>query len=104
MTQTMIHTCAHFHAQAERRERDALAVKTFEAGVAAISEDMELRVLEASYTLRDGIEEAEKAVALVRAEMDMDDRLVQGDMAYVEVCIGHSTTVARRHQDMICTF
>ncbi|CAM9313803.1 unnamed protein product, partial [Hapterophycus canaliculatus] len=70
--------------QAERRERDALAVKAFEAGVASISEDMERRVLDASYTLRDGLEEAEKAVAAVRAAMDIDDQLVQGDMADVE--------------------
>ncbi|CAM9400850.1 unnamed protein product [Ectocarpus fasciculatus] len=70
--------------QAERRERDARAVQTFEAGVSAISEDMEQRVLEASYALRDGLEEAEEAVATIRAELDVDDQLVQGDMAYVE--------------------
>lgn len=73
--------------QEERRERDARAIKTFEAGVAAISEEMEQNVLEASYALRDGLEEAEQAVASVRAELDVDDRLVEGDMAYVEVCM-----------------
>lgn len=71
--------------QEERRERDARAIKTFEAGVAAISEEMEQKVLEASYALRDGLEEAEQAVATVRGELDVDDRLVEGDMAYVEV-------------------
>ncbi|CBJ30237.1 conserved unknown protein [Ectocarpus siliculosus] len=70
--------------QAERRERDARAIETFEAGVSAISEDMEQRVLEASYALRDGLEEAEEAVATIRAELGADDQLVQGDMAYVE--------------------
>lgn len=53
--------------------------------MAAISEEMEQKVLEASYALRDGLEEAEQAVADVRAELDVDDRLVEGDMAYVEV-------------------
>ncbi|CAN0179979.1 unnamed protein product, partial [Ectocarpus sp. 8 AP-2014] len=67
-----------------RRERDARAIETFEAGVSAISEDMEQRVLEASYALRDGLEEAEEAVATIRAELGVDDQLVQGDMAYVE--------------------
>lgn len=71
--------------QAERRERDTQAIKTFEAGVAAISEEMEKRVLDASYALRDGLEEAEQAVAAVRGELDVDERLVEGDMAYVEV-------------------
>lgn len=71
--------------QEERRERDARAIKAFEAGVAAISEEMEQKVLAASYALRDGLEEAEQAVAAVRAELDADDRLVEGDMAYVEV-------------------
>eukprot|EP00903_Cladosiphon_okamuranus_P015016 g13894.t1 len=70
--------------QEERRERDARSIKTFEAGVAAISEEMEQKVLEASYALRDGLEKAEEAVAAVRAELDMDDRLVEGDMTYVE--------------------
>ncbi|CAM9256084.1 unnamed protein product [Ectocarpus sp. 12 AP-2014] len=70
--------------QAERRERDARAIETFEAGVSAISEDMEQRVLEASYALREGLEEAEEAVATIRAELGVDDQLVQGDMAYVE--------------------
>ncbi|CAB1112029.1 unnamed protein product [Ectocarpus sp. CCAP 1310/34] len=70
--------------QAERRERDARAIETFEAGVSAISEDMEQRVLEASYALRDGLEEAEEAVATILAELGVDDQLVQGDMAYVE--------------------
>lgn len=71
--------------QADRRERDAQAIKAFEAGVATISEEMEQRVLEASYALREGLEEAEQAVATVREELGVDDRLVQGDMAYVEV-------------------
>lgn len=71
--------------QAERRERDARAVRTFEGAVAAISEDMERRVLEASYTLRDGAEATEEAVAAIRKELDIDDRLVEGDMPYVEV-------------------
>lgn len=53
--------------------------------MATISEEMEQRVLEASYTLREGLEEAEQAVAAVREELDVDDCLVQGDMAYVEV-------------------
>lgn len=53
--------------------------------MAAISEEMEQKVLEASYALRDGLEEAEQAVANVREELDVDDRLVEGDMAYVEV-------------------
>lgn len=73
------------HMQAERRERDTQAIKTFEAAVAAISEEMEKRVLEASYTLRDGLEEAEQAVGAVRGELDVDEKLVQGDMTYVEV-------------------
>lgn len=73
------------YAQAERRERDARAIETFEAGVSAISEDMEQRVLEASYALREGLEEAEDAVATIRAELGLDDQLVQGDMTYVEV-------------------
>lgn len=55
--------------------------------MAAISEEMEQKVLEASYALRDGLEAAEQAVASVRAELDVDDRLVEGDMAYVEVCV-----------------
>lgn len=53
--------------------------------MAAISADMEQKVLEASYTLRDGLEEAEEAVSAIRKELGVDDRLVQGDMAYVEV-------------------
>lgn len=78
--------------QAERRERDTQAIKAFEAGVAAISEGMEKRVLEASYALRDGLEEAEQAVAAVRRELDVDERLVEGDMAYVEVTNKHVVT------------
>lgn len=71
--------------QEERRERDARAMKTFEAEVSSISEDMERHVLEASYTLRDGLEKAEKATSTIQAELDADDRLVQGDMEYVKV-------------------
>lgn len=87
--------------QEERRERDARAMKTFEAGVAAISEEMEQKVLEASYTLRDGLEEAEQAVATVRGELDVDDQLVEGDMAYVEVgaqLLGHRETPECFHE------
>lgn len=71
--------------QAERRERDARAIRTFEGALAAISEEMEQRVLEASYALRDGLEAAEQAVTAIRKELDVDDLLVQGDMPYVEV-------------------
>lgn len=71
--------------QADRRERDSQAIKAFDAGVAAISEDMEQRVLEASYALRDSLGAADDAIAATRKELDVDDLLVQGDMAYVEV-------------------
>lgn len=54
-------------------------------GVAAISEDMEQRVLEASYALRDSLGEADDAISATRKELDVDGILVQGDMAYVEV-------------------
>eukprot|EP00904_Undaria_pinnatifida_P004042 jgi/Undpi1/13639/HiC_scaffold_9.g03293.m1 len=70
--------------QADRRERDARAIKAFDAGVAAISEDMEQRVLEASYALRDSLGEADDAISATRKELDVDGILVQGDMAYVE--------------------
>lgn len=65
--------------------------------MATISEEMEQKVLEASYALRDGLEEAEQAVATVRGELDMDAVLVGGDMAYVEVgvrLLGHHETPA----------
>lgn len=62
--------------------------------MAAISEEMERRVLEASYAIRDGLEEAEQAVAAVRGELDVDERLVQGDMAYVEVMHCYERSVA----------
>ncbi|CAM9618005.1 unnamed protein product [Scytosiphon promiscuus] len=90
--------------QAERRERDALAVKAFEAGVAAISEDMEQRVLEASYALREGLEDAERAVADVRAEMDVDDRLVQGDMGHVEAIWSELETQCNRRSSHVQEF
>lgn len=54
--------------------------------MAAISDEMERRVLDASYALRDGLEVAEQAVAAIRKELDVDDLLVQGDMPYVKVC------------------
>ncbi len=82
------------HPQADRRERDAQAIKAFEAGVATISEEMEQRVLEASYALREGLEEAEQAVNAVREELNVDDCLVQGDMAYVEVAYFHGISGA----------
>lgn len=78
----MIRSKSH---QAGRRERDARASEDFEAGVVTISEDMERRVLEASYRLRDGLEEVEEAVSIVRRELYMDHRLVEGNMAYVKV-------------------
>ncbi|CAM9524177.1 unnamed protein product, partial [Sphacelaria rigidula] len=68
----------------ERRERDVHAIRRFEAAVAAISEEMERRVLETSYTLRDDLEGIEQAVTVTRKELDDDDRLVEGDMPYVE--------------------
>lgn len=71
--------------QADRRERDSQAIKAFDAGVAAISEDMEQRVLEASYALRDSLGAADDDIAATRKELDVDDLLVRGDMAYVEV-------------------
>lgn len=46
---------------------------------------MERRVLEASYRLRDGLEGVEEAVSVVRRELYMDHRLVEGNMAYVKV-------------------
>ncbi|CAM9316736.1 unnamed protein product, partial [Laminaria digitata] len=70
--------------QADRRERDSQVIKAFDAGVAAISEDMERRVLEASYALRDSLGAADDAIAATRKELDVDDILVRGDMAYVE--------------------
>lgn len=69
----------------ERRQRDARAIEVFEAGVAAISERMEQHVLDVSYTLREGLEEAEGAVNVIREELGRDDVLVCGDMEYVEV-------------------
>lgn len=69
----------------ERRERDARAILAFEAGVAVISEDMERRVLEASYIFRDGLEETQENISVIRKELDVDELLVEGDMAYVEV-------------------
>lgn len=46
---------------------------------------MERRVLEASYALRDSLGAADDAIAATRKELDVDDILVRGDMAYVEV-------------------
>lgn len=46
---------------------------------------MENRVLKASYKLRDGLEATEEAVATIQKELEVDERLVQGDMPYVEV-------------------
>ena len=71
--------------QADRRERDSQAIKAFDAAVAAISEDMEQRVLESSYALRDSLGAADDAISATRKELDVDDLLVRGDMAYVEV-------------------
>lgn len=71
--------------QGERRERDACAVRRFEGVVAAVSEEVESKVLEASYKLRDGLEATEEAVAVIQKELEIDEHLVLGDMLYVEV-------------------
>lgn len=71
--------------QVDRRDRDAQAVKEYEAALVEVSEEMERRVLDASHAFRERHELVGDAISSLQKELDDDHRLVTEDMSYVEV-------------------